>query len=1407
MHKGAFFDPFWNYQQTYQIHEHEWTGQAWTDTNRVWAGSNDSLNAEANFRFGFAHNLGLTHINLNVWGGICDKIRDEDLLNMKAKLTWTPSIYVPEDHKPAAPNTHWATGEKTIIAGNDTTVVKGWSIWKFAHAEEREYLPNTSFVPKPNDVTVVETTAWEIEHDANYYNTPYEFVDAILDSEPDWPDQGSLDGNYYYTFDFKAVDILNAAPFDDDEVVMFRIFVDRVAPENEINNLNDEFYYRDRFFRSIVDYDADPGDPPERDQDGWFNVTKEDIEDLKDEDGYFSIMVKEWRRYYDWSMDVSILIEFKGGCDLTLYKVTSNTSGYYQLYNNPDSLDVIDDIKGAAAYYIGDGTPNLSSDKISNFLIDEPEVSTYHHLRHVNDMIEDETGRVITGATGGRTYTELDSYIDIVDPSMIICNYYAVKGPQNNNWNIPVPDSGYHFSSSPNSGQDDFDTSIQDAFDKLIRKDKFGSYSGLLAAANAVKDNETMVNPIKYIAMLGVAEENRIDDSAFWKVYRKPLTKGEVYAQANLALCYGAKGFEIYTLFSLYDWSRKRGSDKEGEDYDADQVGTSAEPWYDTDQGYYDVGGLLHHVGSDGNVVDEDDTDRYYDWVDGGGDNIFQTGRLAAGPVYGWFEDYFGDLGDLEAVFQMLQWQDGGSRHTQSNKGLPDEIETLRTIRDDEDDDAWNDWDAPAYTYAEAGIFRNRGDDFDGDNNYLWVVNRRCEDDEERKIAIFLDTTEVTNWPIEIVCVNGTDPGSIGLDGNGDLVFVTEPIEPGGGRLYHWSLRAQDQPFSATWTTDKLVTGTVTISVGATLTINSGVKVRFTEGSKLISYGKIVANGTSTDPIYFMGSGVNGQGEVYLNGSLSDSLDHCIFYGLEDGLKVNNTSSTGVNLTNCDFIASENEGLNVTAGTINIDSCKANDNGTDGMYLYNCTVTLNNCDFSGNKSSGIYAYNVNSSSKFSNSTFIENGEGTSSSPEAGILFFNCSPSLDHCDISGGGQYGMYGANGAYPIMYNTGNAANSIYNNGDHETYWYDCYPYMDYGHNNFSTADDTIIYVTGTLPSTFYARGNFWGGGAPNTGPSSYSYIVPGSFDYSSYDVIEQTNVEGDNSGINLKFDPNDVADDEDDGNDALVSALELEIDNPSDAIAEYKDIISNFSDGSVAPVAVERLFGLIKSHYDGVARTIQLRRLARYYDGICDTTDSNSLFWKAHRSRLWTLAALREYDDAITGFERIVQNPDCLSDSIFAVIDIGSLHLEASEWAMRDSINRVQSAYGSMPNLIPKTYEEHRNHIDELLSLLSGQLDLNSRPEIPKEFYISQNYPNPFNSSTRIVYGLSQNANVKIRIYDVMGRNVTTLINQKQNIGNYSLMWNGENKSGYSVATGLYFCTIEAGTYTKTIKMAMIR
>ncbi len=88
----------------------------------------------------------------------------------------------------------------------------------------------------------------------------------------------------------------------------------------------------------------------------------------------------------------------------------------------------------------------------------------------------------------------------------------------------------------------------------------------------------------------------------------------------------------------------------------------------------------------------------------------------------------------------------------------------------------------------------------------------------------------------------------------------------------------------------------------------------------------------------------------------------------------------------------------------------------------------------------------------------------------------------------------------------------------------------------------------------------------------------------------------------------------------------------------------------------------------------------------------------------------------------------------------------------------------------------------------------------EVPSSYILKQNYPKPFNPTTVINYQLPASNFASLKIYDVLGNKVATLVNEKQNSGTYSVDWNASNYSG-----GVYFYKLIAGEFTQTKKMIL--
>ena len=114
---------------------------------------------------------------------------------------------------------------------------------------------------------------------------------------------------------------------------------------------------------------------------------------------------------------------------------------------------------------------------------------------------------------------------------------------------------------------------------------------------------------------------------------------------------------------------------------------------------------------------------------------------------------------------------------------------------------------------------------------------------------------------------------------------------------------------------------------------------------------------------------------------------------------------------------------------------------------------------------------------------------------------------------------------------------------------------------------------------------------------------------------------------------------------------------------------------------------------------------------------------------------------------------------------------------------------------------------NIRSKISYGSQALTMNDDLNIANQFILYSSYPNPFNPTTQVRYYLPNVSNVQISIYDLVGREIRTLINREQNSGFKTLQWNAMDNLGQPVSAGMYIYTIQAGEFRKTRKMVLLK
>ena len=151
------------------------------------------------------------------------------------------------------------------------------------------------------------------------------------------------------------------------------------------------------------------------------------------------------------------------------------------------------------------------------------------------------------------------------------------------------------------------------------------------------------------------------------------------------------------------------------------------------------------------------------------------------------------------------------------------------------------------------------------------------------------------------------------------------------------------------------------------------------------------------------------------------------------------------------------------------------------------------------------------------------------------------------------------------------------------------------------------------------------------------------------------------------------------------------------------------------------------------------------------------------------------------------------------FMLIDMGATTPSVVDYGGRGG-DRIATANG-----IVAVADGEGVHLFDMRGVIT---DAEEAPEpLPLTYALSQNYPNPFNPTTSIDYTLPARSRVRLEVFNILGRRVTTLVDTEQPAGAYSLVWNGEDRTGKPVASGVYFYRLTAGDFVSTKKMVFLK
>ena len=599
------------------------------------------------------------------------------------------------------------------------------------------------------------------------------------------------------------------------------------------------------------------------------------------------------------------------------------------------------------------------------------------------------------------------------------------------------------------------------------------------------------------------------------------------------------------------------------------------------------------------------------------------------------------------------------------------------------------------------------------------------------------------------------------------------------------------------------ISTSLTVPSGKTLSIESGVTLRFGFGVSLISNGKLLAeNATftstgSTSPGAWGSLQLNGSGASY------STLTNC---NIQYGTQINILNGANyVRISGCNITNSSGHGINVSSSSSfqAISNNIANGNTNNGI-----TITGG----SQNRCSGNTIY------KYQGSSGYHHGAGIKYNSSSGVVTRN---DISYYSWGVGAIYGSsLNSSWSYGSDHNN-RITNGIYGLKVYQNSW--CtfgkvVAGMDDGNGNNSIYGNTYHVEVGNNindPNTLYASYNWWGSNPPQTSkflvwPFSSTFIYNpwltsdpwGQYPLKSRpeqgDVVigennkysEPMSQTGSSSSTNKYLSATDDLQDSlligrkfngKNTNKESIEYLRSYLNNHPNDYASYV-VMYGLADSATTPKIID-LFKL----YNSKAPKIHKLLLANLYqmEGKIDLAqkENDNIIAENPNTSLAVMAQIKNmlielYSKNNIDAAKVILNNIKTKSSLIDPMDLADAELAFTTY--------VDPKTGNMPN----AGNPHKN--------ADGQIS----ETIVNEGGLIANYPNPFNPSTMISYKLKSSGHVTLKIYDILGREIVSLVNENQDSGMHSVKFDGT-----PYASGIYFYKLTAPGINQIKKMLLTK
>jgi len=384
---------------------------------------------------------------------------------------------------------------------------------------------------------------------------------------------------------------------------------------------------------------------------------------------------------------------------------------------------------------------------------------------------------------------------------------------------------------------------------------------------------------------------------------------------------------------------------------------------------------------------------------------------------------------------------------------------------------------------------------------------------------------------------------------------------------------------------------------------------------------------------------------------------------------------------------------------------------------------------------------------------------------------------------------------------------NFVYENGNSintegtEITIYNANPLLDYGSNNiFDDRETTSLLIDGTPDGNtrdFYVRHNYWGmyGEDPRQRFGFDVLYEPYLSDESGYVKFNPYTYIVDNVGrtIDTIFVILEVFDQEQKEKDIAAAEEKFYAGAYDESLSLYKNISSTYSTDELPYEVYARQFTIEKLNHNELADFAATK--TEYTAKAAQTTDATLAYSINHLCSMIDVHA-GEYSNAINSFTAISDSVPGTEEAIFAEMDAAT----AEYLAGATGVSLGKSSGRLKKNNIQSLNEYYLEKLSTKFKFIDKLF--NKEEELPTEFSLMQNYPNPFNPVTKISFAIPKKAKVNLSVYDILGRQITTLADDYKEPGSYEYRFDAS-----SYASGVYVYRLTTDNFVVSKKMLYLK